>query len=72
MVVQAIVGFLFVASGVVLVASPDGLALRMLHHVRLAKITGPLYARMPARLLRACGVLFIAVGIGEVTFTFLR
>jgi hypothetical protein len=70
MVVQMIVGVLFVASGVVLVASPRGLALRMLHHVRGAKITDPLYARMPAWLLRAGGVLFIVVGIGN--FTFLR
>jgi hypothetical protein len=70
MVVQAIVGVVFVASGVVLVTSPRGLALRMLHHVRGAKITDPLYARMPAWLLRAGGVLFIAVGIGN--FTFLR
>lgn len=68
MVLQAIVGLVFVASGVVLAASPRGLALRMLHHVRGAKFTDPSYARMPAWLLRSGGVLFIVVGIGALTF----
>jgi len=63
MVVHPIVGIVFLAVGAILVASPRGLALRMLHHVRGAQITDRFYARMPAWLLRGSGVLFIAVGV---------
>jgi len=63
MVVHAIVGIAFMAIGAILVATPRGLALRVLHQARGAQITDRLYARIPAWLLRASGLLFIAVGV---------
>jgi hypothetical protein len=68
MVIQIFVTVLFMVYGVALVAFPRGFAVRMLHYFRGGNLT----AGMAAWFRRACGVLFIAVGIGALILGFLR
>jgi hypothetical protein len=56
---------LCVAFGVVLLTDSGGLASRMLDGLRGEPVTGRLYARMPAWVLRAFGAWGIIIGIGQ-------
>jgi hypothetical protein len=54
-----------VAIGVVLVTDSSGLASRMLDRLRGQPVTGRLYARLPAWVMRAFGVWAIVFGVAQ-------